>query len=97
MDKKQAKFYCENCSEEVKQNDKFCKKCGRFFSNVRCPKCGKIGSSNSFSNGCPSCGYGDKSKSQSITYIPNAKGHFYFHKKHSRNSISQTEKNAKKK
>ena len=58
--KKQAKFFCENCGEEVKQNARFCNKCGRFFSAVRCPACGKIGSSHAFTNGCPACGYADK-------------------------------------
>ena len=56
MAKKQAKFFCENCGEEVAQNARFCNKCGRFFSAVRCPQCGKVGSSHSFVNGCPSCG-----------------------------------------
>ena len=45
MAKKQAKFFCENCGEEVAQNARFCNKCGRFFSAVRCPQCGKVGSS----------------------------------------------------
>ena len=66
MAKKQAKFFCENCGEEVAQNARFCNKCGRFFSAVRCPQCGKVGSSHSFVNGCPSCGYAEKnSKSKS--------------------------------
>ena len=45
MAKKQAKFFCENCGEEVAQNARFCNKCGRFFSAVRCPQCGKLSNS----------------------------------------------------
>ena len=54
---KQAKFFCENCQTEVDGNAKFCPNCGRFFSSVKCPKCGKIGSTAVFKNGCPECGY----------------------------------------
>ena len=54
---KQAKFFCENCQTEVDGNAKFCPNCGRFFSSVKCPKCGKIGSTALFKNGCPECGY----------------------------------------
>lgn len=90
MQKKQAKFFCENCGAEVAQNARFCKKCGRFFSSVRCPVCGKTGSSNAFVNGCPSCGYAGKDKGgiasfSTIEQARNAsekKGHFFFHKKH---------------
>lgn len=87
--KKQAKFFCENCGEEVAQNARFCKKCGRFFSAVRCPQCGKVGSSHAFVNGCPSCGYAEKGKagkkkSSSDTEksyeINQNKGHFFMHK-----------------
>ena len=88
MAKKQAKFFCENCGEEVAQNARFCNKCGRFFSAVRCPQCGKVGSSHSFVNGCPSCGYAEKnSKSKSTNQnkdsqfeAKNKKSHFYMHK-----------------
>lgn len=89
---KQAKFYCENCGAEVPQSARFCNKCGRFFSSVRCPVCGKTGSSNLFANGCPSCGYGGKDKPgiagtgfQSVEDAKDAavrsKGHFYVHRK----------------
>lgn len=88
--KKQAKFFCENCGEEVPQNARFCKKCGRFFSAVRCPACGKVGSSHAFVNGCPACGYAEKSKTSktkvSSEKPSDSKGHFYFHKNHSVNS-----------
>ncbi len=89
MAKKQAKFYCENCGAEVAQNARFCNKCGRFFSKVRCPACGKTGSSNAFVNGCPSCGYAGKpskdkrAPSSETGDMVSVKGHFYFHKKHS--------------
>jgi uncharacterized membrane protein YvbJ len=55
--KKTPKFFCEHCGAEVRQHAKFCKKCGRFFSSVRCPMCGKSGEAPLFSNGCPFCGY----------------------------------------
>ncbi len=54
---KKPKFFCEFCGAEVKQNDKICKKCGKFFASVKCPKCGKTGDSRLFSDGCPVCGY----------------------------------------
>lgn len=83
--KKEAKFFCENCGEEVAQNARFCKKCGRFFSSVRCPKCGKVGSAHAFSKGCPQCGYAEKpsgksKEKQSENENSNLKNHFYFHK-----------------
>ena len=52
-----AKFFCENCGSEVARNAKFCRHCGRFFSSVRCPQCGKTGTPEEFSKGCPKCGY----------------------------------------
>lgn len=64
--KKNAKFFCENCSTEVKQHAKFCPKCGRFFASVKCPNCGKIGASSEFSRGCPQCGYALPPKNYSI-------------------------------
>lgn len=85
---KQAKFFCESCGKEVKQNAKVCTYCGKFFSSVRCPKCGKTGSTSEFENGCPSCGYavpkGNISYSKNVNSkenFGNAKNHFYFHKK----------------
>lgn len=83
--KKEAKFFCENCGEEVAQNARFCKKCGRFFSSVRCPKCGKVGSAHAFAKGCPQCGYAEKpsktsSKKQTADSPAYEKNHFFFHK-----------------
>ena len=52
-----AKFYCESCGAEVAQNAKVCTYCGKFFSSVRCPKCGKTGNTEEFKHGCPNCGY----------------------------------------
>lgn len=54
---KKAKYFCENCSAEVAANAKFCPKCGKFFSSVRCPKCGHTGPSSAFKSGCPECHY----------------------------------------
>ena len=51
------RFFCDNCQCEVKRNSKACPGCGRFFAAIRCPSCGFIGDENTFSSGCPSCGY----------------------------------------
>ena len=52
-----ARFFCENCHAEVSARDKVCPSCGRFFSLVRCPRCGLTGEARRFRHGCPSCGY----------------------------------------
>lgn len=54
---KQAKFFCESCGSEVPRNARTCPTCGKFFASVRCPKCGKTGSTEDFKKGCPACGY----------------------------------------
>ncbi len=54
---KEAKFFCESCGSEVPRNSKTCPTCGKFFASVRCPQCGRIGSNEEFTNGCPTCGY----------------------------------------
>lgn len=54
---KKAKFFCEYCNSEVKDNSTYCQICGKYFISVKCPKCGQIGEQKLFSNGCPSCGY----------------------------------------
>lgn len=51
------KFYCENCKNEVSSHAKVCPHCGRFFSEVRCPRCGFTGEGKLFFDGCPNCGY----------------------------------------
>ena len=51
------KFFCENCKREVSSKDKICPYCGRFFNDVRCPRCNFTGKAREFYNGCPSCGY----------------------------------------
>ena len=58
--KKLPKFFCEYCGTEVRQNDKVCPHCGRFFASVKCPSCGFAGDSKIFKNGCPVCGYAVK-------------------------------------
>lgn len=55
--KKSAKYFCENCGAEVGARAKFCPKCGKFFSSVRCPECGKLGTVRDFKDGCPRCHY----------------------------------------
>lgn len=55
--KKEAKFFCEFCGDEVPRNARTCPTCGKFFASVRCPKCGKTGSTDQFKKGCPACGY----------------------------------------
>lgn len=58
MDKStKAKYFCENCGSEVAANARCCPKCGKFFSSVRCPSCGHMGTVHDFKNGCPSCHY----------------------------------------
>ena len=52
-----AKFYCESCGAEVPQNARVCTNCGKFFSSVKCPKCGRTGKTEEFIHGCPKCGY----------------------------------------
>ncbi len=54
---KTPKFFCENCRREVSARDKVCPGCGRFFSDVRCPRCGFTGRGDLFFAGCPGCGY----------------------------------------
>lgn len=50
-------FFCENCGTEVPRKAAKCPGCGRYFSSVRCPKCGFSGPEHLFSGGCPICGY----------------------------------------
>ncbi len=65
--KKLPKFFCEYCGTEVRQNDKVCPHCGRFFASVKCPSCGFAGDSRAFRNGCPVCGYAVKTDDASRT------------------------------
>lgn len=60
---KKPRFFCEYCGSEVKQNDKLCSKCGKFFASVKCPSCGFSGESRIFRDGCPTCGYAVYEKS----------------------------------
>ncbi|HUW42182.1 MAG TPA: zinc ribbon domain-containing protein [Rectinemataceae bacterium] len=56
---KRPRYYCERCGTEVKRDARFCPRCGRFFSSVKCPHCGYVGEADDFSLGCPVCGYAD--------------------------------------
>ncbi|GMO30240.1 MAG: zinc ribbon domain-containing protein [Spirochaetaceae bacterium] len=58
--KKKPRFFCDHCGAEVSAFERKCPLCGRFFSAVRCPKCGFSGEEAEFSNGCPSCGYSSR-------------------------------------
>jgi hypothetical protein len=51
------KFFCEYCKSEVPPDADYCAVCGKKFSAVKCPKCGRTGEAKQFANGCPFCGY----------------------------------------
>jgi hypothetical protein len=53
-----TKYFCEHCGREVNGRARICPFCGRFFSSVKCPRCGFSGDSEEFLDGCPACGYG---------------------------------------
>jgi hypothetical protein len=54
---KGAKFFCDSCGAEVRREAAVCPECGRFFTSVRCPRCGFSGDQDAFKEGCPRCGY----------------------------------------
>jgi hypothetical protein len=56
---KRPRYFCEFCGLEVRKNAKICPRCGRFFSSVKCPRCGYSGRTEDFDSGCPVCGYAD--------------------------------------
>ncbi|MEI6874795.1 MAG: zinc ribbon domain-containing protein [Spirochaetota bacterium] len=56
---KTARYFCEHCGGEVKGSARICSHCGRFFSSVKCPKCGSSGKASEFRFGCPVCGYAE--------------------------------------
>ena len=49
-------YFCERCGAEVGKDARLCPHCGRFFSSVKCPRCGHVGKADDFDRGCPSCG-----------------------------------------
>lgn len=57
---KKPRYFCEHCGAEVKRDAIICPHCGRFFSSVKCPKCGYSGIVDEFDFGCPVCGYAVK-------------------------------------
>lgn len=56
---KRPRYFCEHCGLEVRKNSRVCPRCGRFFSSVKCPKCGYAGQAEDFDSGCPVCGYAE--------------------------------------
>ena len=56
---KRPRYFCEHCGREVRKNAKICPRCGRFFSSVKCPRCGYTGQAEDFEAGCPVCGYAE--------------------------------------
>ncbi|MGO8693838.1 MAG: zinc ribbon domain-containing protein [Rectinemataceae bacterium] len=56
---KRPRYFCERCGAEVRKDARFCPRCGRFFSSVKCPRCGHVGEADDFASGCPVCGYAD--------------------------------------
>jgi predicted RNA-binding Zn-ribbon protein involved in translation (DUF1610 family) len=61
---KGPRFFCDNCGAEVGAGIDRCPGCGRYFSAIRCPKCGFSGDESAFRGGCPSCGYSSKALSR---------------------------------
>jgi RNA polymerase subunit RPABC4/transcription elongation factor Spt4 len=53
---KRPRYFCERCGAEVGKDAKLCPRCGRFFSSVKCPRCGYVGKADDFALGCPDCG-----------------------------------------
>jgi len=53
---KRLRYFCEYCGAEVGKDARICPRCGRFFSSVKCPRCGHTGKVEDFSFGCPACG-----------------------------------------
>lgn len=56
---KTLRYYCEHCGREVRRDAVVCPYCGRFFTSVKCPKCGYSGRVEEFRRGCPVCGSTD--------------------------------------
>ena len=51
------RFFCENCGEEVAEDQEVCPHCGAIFVAIKCPRCGYRGKQHEFFKGCPSCGF----------------------------------------
>jgi len=54
---KPPRFFCNNCGTEVASGENRCPECGRYFSSVKCPRCGFSGEEQLFRDGCPVCFY----------------------------------------
>jgi RNA polymerase subunit RPABC4/transcription elongation factor Spt4 len=60
---KRPRYFCEHCGAEVRKDAALCPRCGRFFSSVKCPRCGYVGEADDFERGCPVCGYAETANS----------------------------------
>ena len=94
---KTAKFFCENCGAEVARNAKVCRHCGRFFSSVRCPQCGKTGTPEQFVHGCPACGYTVQTSDRKIQKSENDKKSSFFSRKKLKKAINSYQKDSDRK
>ncbi|MDR3325483.1 MAG: hypothetical protein LBS82_05835 [Spirochaetaceae bacterium] len=64
---KKPRFVCDNCGAEIAASEKRCPQCSRYFSSIRCPKCGFTGQEEQFLGGCPGCG---AAKTRSVKKAP---------------------------
>jgi len=67
---KRPRYFCEHCGLEVRKNAKICPRCGRFFSSVKCPRCGYTGQAEDFESGCPVCGYAEAANAAPEPVLP---------------------------
>ncbi len=67
---KRPRYFCEHCGLEVRKNAKICPRCGRFFSSVKCPRCGYTGQAEDFESGCPVCGYAEAANAAPEPALP---------------------------
>lgn len=68
------RFFCENCGEEVEEDQELCPHCGAIFTAIKCPRCGYRGKLHEFFNGCPSCGFLGEDRVRETSHTPIAGG-----------------------